>query len=401
MKNIKIVLFFLLSVSVILADQKELEPKSAVTGNTAFALDLYSQLRGQNGNIFFSPYSISSALAMTYAGARGLTAAELAKALHFNPDDRNATNAAFAVLDSLFDSIAKKGNIQLKVANSMWPQKDYAIRTDFLELTKRYYNISITPVDYANAAGKARTLINSWVEKQTNNKIRNLIAATPDPATAMILVNAIYFKGNWESQFDPELTVEADFFRLGKAKTTIPMMYQEGNFGYAKIDGAKLLELPYVGNELSMVIILPDSPGGLPDLEDRLSTGNLETWLSGISQKTVEIYLPRFKVTWGTLNMTKQMISLGVHRAFGNRADFSGIDGTKSLFIKGIFHKAFIEVNEEGAEAAAATGVLFETSIPKMKSFKADHPFFFLIRDIQSGSILFLGRILDPNQDTE
>jgi len=394
-------LLFLLAVSSTFAEEPPSDLKAAVAGNNAFALDLYSMLKKEKGNLFFSPYSISSALAMTYGGARDDTAEEMAKVLHFALGV-DKTHPAFAELNTVFGQIQKRGQVQLHIANSLWPQKGYRLLPEYLTLTKRYYGVSVTHVDYVKAAEDACKIINTWVEDRTKDKIKNLIRpGALDPLTVLVLVNAIYFKGNWASQFDPNRTTESDFSLLGDAKTQVSMMYQKGKFGYGEIEGAQLLDLPYVGKELSMVLILPEKPDGLSKVEDQLTTENLDSWVSRISEQDVNVYLPKFKVTWGTFELNKPLQALGMRKAFGSGADFSGMDGTKTLFIGLVLHKACVEVNEEGTEAAAATAVVMRKGLSRTYTFKADHPFLFLIRDNVTGSILFLGRILDPSNRIE
>ncbi len=387
--------------SIGLAGEQSAAMNSIVNGNTAFALDLYSMLKKEKGNLFFSPYSISSALAMIYGGARGDTAEEIAKTLHFTLGEEK-THPAFAELNATFEKIRKKGSVQLNIANSLWPQKDRRFLPRYLSLMKRYYGVSVTPVDYAKEPGKASDLINAWVEKRTKGKIKDIIRQEDlDPATVLVLVNAIYFKGKWASQFDPKRTAESDFSLLSGGKARVPMMHRTGRYGYGEIKGAQLLELPYMGKELSMILILPSEPTQFSKLEDQLTPGNLDFWLSQIHEEQVNVYLPRFKVTWGVHDLIKPMQALGVRKPFDTRADFSGMDGTRTHFVSLLLHKAFVEVNEEGTEAAAATaGGMMLTAVPIIRTFRANHPFMFAIRDNTTGSILFLGRILDPASTT-
>jgi len=372
--------------------------KTIVDGNTTFALDLYSILKKEKGNLFFSPYSISSALTMTYGGARGDTAKELAKTLHFTLGAEK-THLAFTELNMKFDDIQNKGNVHLHIANSLWPQKDHPFLPEYLTLLERYYGVAVTPVDYMKATEKACKIINAWVEDRTKGKIKDLIGqGVLNPLTVLVLVNAIYFKGNWASQFDPKHTTESDFSLLDGGRTRVSMMYQKGSFGYGEIEGAQLLELPYTGNQLSMILILPNEPKRLSILEDELTPANLDSYLSRIVVKDVDVFLPKFKVTWGTFELKGPLQALGIQKAFSSGADFSGMDGTRSLSIDSVLHKAFVEVNEEGTEAAAATAVIMTRGGSlETPTFRADHPFLFLIRDKTTGSILFLGRILDPS----
>ncbi|MCI5139279.1 MAG: serpin family protein, partial [Candidatus Electrothrix sp. AR1] len=253
----------------------------------------------------------------------------------------------------------------------------------------------------------AREIINRWVEDKTKGKIKDLIRqGNLNYLTTLVLVNAIYFKGKWASPFDPKDTDESDVFCPSEYREVqVSMMYQKGKFGYAEIKGAQLLELPYMGKQLSMVIILPEKVVGLPEIENRLTEKNLEAWLSRLSQQDVKVYLPKFNVTWGTFDLMRPLQASGMRKAFNlKRANFSGIDGTKNLFISSVFHKTFIEVNEEGTEAAAATAVVEDWGAlyaePALFTlFEADHPFLFLIRDNVTKSILFLGRVVDPSKD--
>lgn len=403
---IAILLILLFVASPASAEEQESDLNQLVTGNNTFALDLYSILKKEKGNMFLSPYSISSALAMTYGGARGDTAKEMAEALHFGlGTDR--IHPAFAELSAIFNEIQKKGHVQLHIANSLWPQKDYPVLPEYLTLIKQHYGVSITPVDYVKASEQAREIINRWVEDKTEGKIKDLIHQEAlNYLTTLVLVNAIYFKGKWASPFDPEDTDESDVFYPSEYREVqVSMMYQQGEFGYAEIKGAQLLELPYIGKQLSMVVILPEKVEGVPEIENRLTEKNLEAWLSRLSQQDVKVYLPKFNVTWGTFDLMRPLQASGMRKAFNlESADFSGIDGTKDLFIGSVFHKTFIEVNEEGTEAAAATAVVEEWGAlyaePALFTlFEADHPFLFLIRDNVTKSILFLGRVVDPGQD--
>ena len=392
-----VIFAFSLLVSSAFAGAHLASTTSIVNGNNLFALELYSRLKKEKGNLFFSPYSISSALAMTYSGARGKTAEEMAKTLHFIPRAEK-TNAAFSDLNAKLNEVQKQGNVKLLIANSIWPQTNHPFLPEYLSSMNRYYGASVFPVDYRKASEEARTRINSWVEDRTQGKIRDVIQKPLPPDTSLVLVNAIYFKGDWAHKFDRMKTGKADFSLLNGAKKQVPMMRQGGKFGYHETEDAKLLELPYVGEQLSMIIILPNETSQLSMLEDELTASNLQSWLSGLKEQFVDVYLPRFKVTWGTYDLVRPLQSLGMRKAFGGEADFSGMDGTKAFRIGLLLHKAFVEVNEEGTEAAAATvAVGLLGGRVRERNFKADHPFLFVIRDNATGSILFLGRILDPD----
>jgi serine protease inhibitor len=378
-----------------------LNKTAAVAGNTAFAFDLYGRLRSQEGNLFLSPYSISTALAMTYGGARGETAAQMAKAMHFGLAQEKL-HPAFAALGSELQAIQQKGQVKLAVANSLWPQKGHGFLPAYLDLCRINYGVSVTPLDFIGAAEPARQTINAWVEDKTNRKIQELLKpGILNEATRLVLVNAIYFKGNWSSQFDKQMT-EAGPFHVSAGKTVeTPMMQVTKEFRYADSPEAQVLELPYAGDDLSMLVLLPRDANGLAAFEQTLSPDKLYAWIRSLRSREVRLWLPKFKTT-SEFSLNQTLAALGMTDAFTARADFSGMDGTTNLFISAVIHKAFVEVNEEGTEAAAATGVVWETKgihIPEESVvFRADHPFLFLIRDNRTGSILFLGRIVDPTR---
>lgn len=375
-----------------------------VQDNSAFAMDLYQKLRASDGNIFFSPYSISTALAMTYGGARGNTEREMAKTLRFSLDQENL-HPAFAQVESRLNKLQKAGNIKLSVANSLWPQQDYKFLDEYLSLAKKYYGVSITPVDYRQAREAAREMINNWVEDKTQGKIKNLIQpGILDALTRLVLVNAIYFKGNWESQFEADKTKDAPFHMPSKKSVQAPMMTQEEKFRYADLEFFEMLELPYVGNEMSMIVLLPKAIDGLTQLEANLSTENLERWKSRLSKRDIVVFLPKFKMT-SMFRLDKTLVSMGMVDAFSDsKANFAGMDGRPDgLYIGAVIHKAFVDVNEEGTEAAAATaGGMVQMRMPAPPTvFRADHPFVFLIQENRTGSILFMGRVNAPTETGE
>jgi serpin B len=371
-----------------------------VQSNTEFALALYDRLRTAEGNLFFSPYSISTALAMTYAGARGETAVQMAQTLRFHMDEA-VLHPAFGQLEVWLNEIEQKGDIQLRVANALWPHVKYKFLPEYLALLAKYYGTSVTTVDYAQQAEAARQAINAWVEEKTADKIKNLIpAGVLDALTRLVLVNAIYFKGNWASQFEPDLTEERPFWLSTGEAVEAPLMRQTGEFGYAERDGLQILELPYIGGDLSMVALLPREMDGLASLEDRLTTETLNRWTTGLQPTEVKLFLPKFKMTFA-VRLDETLKALGMVDAFSrNSANFAGMDGTRELYMAAVLHKAFVEVNEEGTEAAAATAVVMKLrSVPTPPPvFRADHPFLFLIRENSTGSILFLGRVTNPAQ---
>ena len=372
---------------------------SIVAGNNSFAFDLYRQLAKNKGNIFFSPYSISSALAMTYAGARGETARQMAEVMHFNLAQEKL-HPAFFELTSIFNAPGK--DYQLSVANALWGQIDYEFLPDFVEITNKYYGAGFKEVDYVGAREQARQMINLWVAGKTNGRIKDILQSEDlTELTRLVLTNAIYFKGKWQIQFKPEATKTMPFQVSANERVDVPMMHQVAKFNYAENDQAQVLELPYAGGDLSMVILLPKPGYELAELESMLSPELVQSWLSDLSMEKVEVFLPRFKLEERFV-LNRELQRLGMVDAFDEvRADFSGMTPGPQLYISTVIHKAFVEVNEEGTEAAAATAVVMNAkmSVSVMERphlFLADHPFVFAIRDLRSGSILFMGRLSRP-----
>jgi serpin B len=367
--------------------------------NNAFGIDLYKKLiTEERGNIFISPYSISSALAMTYAGARGNTEKQMAKVLYFNLPQEDI-HKAFSSLNAYFNRPNK--SYQLAIANSLWGQANYPFQKEFINLLNKYYEAGFNEVDFVNEENreKARLTINKWVEDKTNNKIKELIHPEDISAlTRLILVNAIYFKGKWQNQFDTKETRDMPFNLENKKKVNVPMMHQEGKFNYTEDEKVQVLELPYSENELSMVIFLPKESISLSDFEKELSIERVNKLLSNLSQEKVDVYIPKFKMEKRYI-LNKMLIDLGMSDAFDMMlADFSGMTGSKDLYISKVIHQSFIEVNEEGTEAAAATAVIMsgKSIAPMIIEFKADRPFLFIIRDIKTNTILFTGRFVEP-----
>ena len=388
------------AVALSAAIGQEVAPPSQAalaSSNNAFALDLYARIKAREGNLFFSPYSISSALAMTYAGARGNTATQMAKALHFDLEAAKL-HEAFGRLTADLNAAGKKAEFELAVANALWVQEGFELLKDYLDLTKSAYGASPHPVDFAKATEAARKTINRWVEEQTRDKIKDLIPkGMLGDMARLVLTNAIYFKGRWASEFAADFTSEQPFTLASGGKVKAPTMHQMGQFPLFAGDGFQALALPYKGNALSMVILLPAKHDGLPVLEKSLSAESLARWLAAMKPQLVAVALPKFKSTT-TILLAETLQAMGMTDAFAlPPADFSGMTGKKDLFISQVIHKAFVDVNETGTEAAAATAVIMEGGeAPRPLVFAADHPFIFLIRDNKSGSILFLGRVMDP-----
>ena len=372
-----------------------------VQGNSAFAMSLYQKLcESEEGNVFFSPYSISTALAMTYAGARGNTETEMAETLRFSLG-QDRLHPAFAQVESRLNKIQESGHVKLGVANSLWPQKNYVFLDNYMELIRKCYGVSITPLNYAQEPGASRIIINDWVEDKTHGKITNLLSPPDiDKLTRLVLVNAIYFKGNWERQFKAERTEDAPFHLSPHNSVQVPMMTQAENFRHANLEFFDMLELPYAGGELSMLVMLPKTHDNLTQLESNLSVENLKLWKARLGMKKVMVSFPKFKTTC-RFDLIKTLKLMGIVDAFENNSDFSGMDGTTMLYITAAIHKAFIDVNEDGTEAAAATAVVvgLRGIAPPPVIFKADRPFVFLIQENATGSILFMGRVNDPTKE--
>jgi len=376
---------------------------TVVGANNQFAFDLYSEYKSEKGNIFFSPYSISTALTMTYEGAKGKTAEEMQAVLRIPKDDEKR-RLEFAKIYNQINKDSK--NYKLSTANALWAQKDYQFLEEYINNVKEYYGGKTTNLDFIKETEKSRVIINDWVEDQTNNKIKNLIPrGAVDSLTRLVLTNAIYFKGTWVLQFDKKDTKDENFKTSSGKTVKVPMMKlisDDAEFNYAKADKVQILELPYDGEDLSMLLILPEEDN-LKKLEKSISTKKLSEWKSAFKKQRVDIYIPKFKFETKYF-MAETLKKMGMPTAFKwPGADFSGMDGTRDLYIGEVIHQAFVEVNEEGTEAAAATAVIMEWGSaggekPAIPVFRADHPFIFIIQQKETGNILFMGRVSNPNK---
>lgn len=362
------------------------------------AFDLYPKLVRGNENLFFSPYSISAALAMTFAGARAGTESQMAKVLHFARQGQGIHSFFGSFTRTLTGSELNGGG--LKIANALWGQKTYPFLDGFVKPVTDNYGGGLRLIDFKGSPEKARHEINMWVENQTQEKIKDLIRpGIVDRFTRLILTNAIYFKGMWSARFEKHRTKEAAFSLADGAETRVPMMRLTDRFSYLKGAGFQVLELPYKGGALSMIVLLPDKSRGIEEFERSVTNEKLTEWLGRLRRQEVAVYLPRFKITTPTYRLDSALKSLGMTDAFSPSADFSGMTSNKDLYISAVLHKGYVDVNEEGTEAAAATAVVMRMkgggpgSIPE---FKADHPFMFLIRHNRSNCILFLGRFCKP-----
>ncbi|HWB14183.1 MAG TPA: serpin family protein [Pirellulales bacterium] len=373
------------------------EARQAAQSSNAFAFDLYAQLRRQDGNLFYSPASISTALAMTYAGAAGGTGRQMAEVLHFDQADE-PLHSGFGTLGRLLN--AQNRGVRLQMANRIWGAKGYPFSPDFLAATREHYGADLLQLNFAQPEPSRQT-INRWVEQQTAGKIQNLVPpGAVGPDTRLVLTNAIYFHGAWQDEFWKNATRPAPFRRTETEQRRIPLMHRSGHFGYSETKDVQVLTLPYVGGELSMVIMLPKEIAGLEKLESQLTAKNLDAWISSQDSKLVQVFLPKFKVT-SQFSLAQTLRSMGMELAFSGEADFSRMSSAEDLMLSEVIHKAFVDVNEEGTEAAAATAVIAPKAAAvrepeKPVEFRADHPFVFLIRDNRTQAVLFLGRLLDP-----
>ena len=371
-----------------------------VAGNIQFAFDLYHLLFSTRNNLFCSPYSISLALAMTYTGARGETERQMAQALRFALL-QEALHPAFNALDQALANRGEKDKdeeaFRLHIVNALWGQSGYSFLSAFLDLLAQNYGAGLRVLDFQAAPEDSRVAINKWVGDQTEEKIKDLLpTGSISPNTRLVLTNAIYFKAAWMHPFNEDQTRDGTFHLLDGSQVTVPMMEQSERLGYGQGDGYQVVELPYAGGELSMVILLP-ATGHFEDFASSLDAQRLSAILEGIQWEEVHLTMPKFSYDAG-FQLKDALLRLGMTDAFSDGADFSGMDGTRNLFISDVYHKAFVAVDEAGTEAAAATAVVMNlTAAPMMpQEVRVDRPFIFLIRDIETGTILFLGHVVNP-----
>jgi len=390
-----------ISLDVPASDQTEL-----VSGNSAFAFDLYHFLKDEKaGNLFYSPHSISLALAMTYAGARGETEQQMADTLHYTlPQDQ--LHPAFNWLDLELASRGEgaegkdDGGFRLNIANSTWGQKDHPFLPEYLDTLALNYGAGMRLVDFVGDPEASRLAINDWVSDQTEGRIKDIVPrGAIDELTRLVLANAIYFNAAWAAPFEESQTQDGPFYPLEGGRVTVPMMGQTTMFGYAEGEGYQAVELPYDGWELSMVILLP-AEGEFETFEGSLDAGRVDAITSDLTYERVILTMPKFEVE-SSFSLVDALSEMGMPVAFSMDADFSGIDGMRDLYIGEVIHKAFVSVDEAGTEAAAATVVI----MPAMTAadpeepieVTVDRPFIFFIRDIETGAILFVGRVVDPS----
>ena len=391
----KLLLIGLLIVGGVFA--QDVDISRIIEANNRFAINLYSQYKSEEGNIFFSPFSISTAMAMVYEGAEGKTAKEIKSVFGFPKYDNSRRNQYAKLLSEINK---KDKEYALKTANALWAEQDFHFLDEYFTTVEKYYGGKTINLDFINEWEASRLIINNWVEDKTNNKIKDLFPKGEiDPLTRLVLTNAIYFKAKWLIQFDADKTSD-EYFRVNPDKSIkVPMMQptsQKSTFNYTQNKDLQILEMPYAGEDLSMLILLP-LDDDIEALENSFTLEKLTAWKKSLRKRRVNIYIPKFKFETKYF-MKKTLSNLGMPAAFTNSADFSGMTGTNDLKIDEVIHQAFIEVNEEGTEAAAATGIVMmqKSMPPPTPIFKADHPFIFIIQQKETGNILFMGRINNP-----
>jgi len=369
--------------------------KATVDASNRFAFELYGRYSSDSENILFSPYSISTALSMVYEGAGGETAEEIESVFHFIEESSGRRPAVVWIYNVIN---GKDRDYELYTANALWIQDDYPILKNYVDTVVNYYDGETNALDFSGAPEESRIVINEWVEERTNDRIKDLFPPNSiDNEVVLVLTNAIYFKGDWLIEFDEKSTRREEFHVSPIESVEADMMsLLGGRFNYTETDDIQVLELPYTGKDVSMIILLPKE-NNLNDIEATLSCDKLCELIDGLKETGVDVYLPRFKFETKYF-MKEDLIEMGMPTAFTPSANFTGITEVEMLFIDNVIHQAFIEVNEEGTEAAAATGVLMPRSsaAPPREVFRADHPFIFVIQDRVTGVILFMGRLMNP-----
>jgi serpin B len=378
------------------------DTSNVTAGNNKFTFDLYRRLAidpaHAGENLFFSPYSISSALAIACEGARGTTADEIESVLHL-PENETLRREGFAALDAGLNR--GDGNYILRTANALWVEEAYPFLPKYIDTAARWYGANATNLDFIENPEASRETINRWVEEKTEDKIRDLLpAGSIDSMTRLVITNAIYFKGTWAEQFDPDRTTEEEF-RVDPS-TTVPvqMMHGDAVYPYTETEALQVLDMPYArgdGTELSMLVLLPKEDN-LTAVEEAFDDETVAGLRESLEQKRVMVFFPKFTLET-EYSLREALSAMGMPTAFTDDADLSGMDGTRNLFISNVIHKAFVDVNEEGTEAAAATGVVVAGGGIQPETapiFRADHPFVFLIVEKDSGTILFAGRVVNP-----
>jgi serpin B len=390
-------IFLLFAMGAVSEGAQAAGERLAADAVNELAVKLYGRIASPGENLCFSPYSVSSAFAMTYAGAAGETAAELSGVFGFGKDIHRSNKL---LMNNILGAPEDAGEII--VANSIWPRKDYKVLASFLETVKENYEAEIRPLDFKNNAEAARKEINGWIEEKTGGKIQDLIAnGVLGPSTAMVLTNAVYFKARWMSQFSKDATETAEFYTSPEVVSTASLMKKIETYEYFENDLIQAVKLPYLRGAYSMTLMLPKERFGIGALEESIVSGSQNVVTRDMEKRLVELYIPKFKIE-SRFSLNRTISGLGAPSAFiPSAADFSGINGRGDLFISDAIHSAYIDVGEEGTEAAGATAIaaratsiMLDTAEPMI--FRADHPFLFFIKDEMSGAILFMGKAARP-----
>lgn len=363
--------------------------------NSQFAFELYHKISDSGNNLFYSPYSIQLALAMSYAGARGETAKQMEETLNFDLSKKDLHQT----LNALDQSLTERGeneNFTLNIANSFWGQENYHFREEYLDTLAKNYGAGIRLLNFREKPEPSRIRINDWVENKTENKIKKLLpSGSITPETRAVLTNAIYFNASWKNPFQKTNTENGEFSLLDGSKVSVPMMSQTTPYKYTEGTDYQAVKLPYYA-DVSMVVMMP-SRDSFHNFEENLSGDKVDEIVKDMKKKEVSLKFPKFEYS-SKMELSKVLTEMGMPKAFGSGADFSGMTGDKSLFISKILHKAYVSVDEKGTEAAAATAVVMPTSAPTNQvEMAVDHPFIFVIRDDKTGTILFVGRVLNPS----
>jgi len=367
---------------------------SFAAANNEFAVGLYNELRAGAGNLFFSPYNIRSALTLAYAGARGRTASQMAEALRF-PEAGKDLPQACRDFEAALASRSKSGAVEIVTANALWRQEGMSLLAPFVDLIRDAYGSEVFEADFAGSPAEAVRTINEWVKGKTHGRIPGLFGPDSfDSMTRLVLAAAVFFYGKWKLPFPASLTRSAPF-RLTRTGETVevPMMGQEGFYGYAKLKGFQALELPYIGGKMSMVVLLPDTPDGWESLEKELTAPGLARCFHVLRKVYIAVKMPKFLLE-SSFMLNEALEAMGLQDAFSPSADFGGMSLEKPLGIGAVIHKATAEVDEAGTTSAAASGIKMALGLPPQ--FLVDHPFLFVIRDISTDAILFMGRVLEP-----
>jgi serpin B len=387
-----LVLSLLLSAALAAADSR------IVGGMNAFTTASYQQLSRGDANLILSPFNIATALSMTLGGARGTTAKEIATVLHQHYDPSYDSDLAALTLD--LATVGNAGANELLAANGLWVQKGLPIRPAFQKTLADEYRAPLVLLDFGANADGAREEINRWTGQHTKDKIKDLFPpGSINAQTRLVLASAIYFYGKWQSPFLTSRTAPAEFTLQSGASTRANFMNQTAHFNYTETPSGQILEMPYAGTGIAFDVLLPKAPGGLTELERALAPDHLTAWLGSLTSRNVQVAMPKFRVE-SEFSLGRTLSAMGMPTAFSDRADFTGIDGQGKLAISEVMHKAFVDVSEQGTEAAAATGITMRATAMRAPEptvvFRADHPFLFLIRDTKSGAILFIGRLENP-----